>query len=508
MSARPLMIQGTMSGAGKSLLVAGLCRVLAQDGVRVAPFKSQNMALNSAITAEGLEMGRAQVMQAEAAGIEPLSAMNPVLLKPTTDTGSQVIVRGVPLTTMSARSYFAFRHKLADQIRAAYDELAADFDVILIEGAGSPVELNLKRDDIVNMGVAKMAASPVMLVGDIDRGGVFAQLIGTMMLLEEEERRMVKASVVNKFRGDITLFDEGVAILQEKMGVPVAGVVPYLDVDLDDEDSLSQRLSSKTREGLVDVAVIRLPKISNFTDFIALEAAVGVSVRYVAKPSELGAPDLVVLPGTKATIADLRWLRSSGLEAAILRASAAGIPVLGICGGYQMLGRSVCDPFGLEGGGELDGLGLLPVRTTFGQAKRTMRSSGAFGEVRGPLSLLSHQPVSGYEIHMGRTQLEGGAPLMELHPEGQSLDWADAAAGVDGCQCANVYGCYLHGLFDRVEVSQALVEALLKAKGLDGSAVRAVDMAAYKERQYDRLAEGIRQSLNMDLVYRIIEEGL
>ena len=402
---------------------------------------------------------------------------------------------------MPAREYFAFKHTLKGQIMEAYHELAEAFDVILIEGAGSPVELNLKRDDIVNMGMAKMAQAPVLLVGDIDRGGVFAQLIGTMDLLEPDERRMVRGSVVNKFRGDATLFDEGLAILRKRMGVPVVGLVPYLHVDIDDEDSMSDRLAMHGATGVVDVAVIRLPKISNFTDFIALEAIEGVSVRYVGRPQELGRPDLIILPGTKATIADLQWLRESGLEATILRAASGGTPVLGICGGYQMLGLSISDPAGMEGGGEVAGLGLLPVRTVFGEQKRMTQSEGVVGTVGGVLAGLSGRRVRGYEVHMGQTVREGGAPLLELAGmEGISLP--------DGCQIGNVYGCYLHGLFDSAEVGQALVAALLAEKGLDISAVQAVDMEAYRQKQYDLLAEVIRQGMDIDLVRSIIEEGL
>lgn len=500
--AKSLMVQGTMSGVGKSLLVAGLCRVLAREGIRVAPFKSQNMALNSAITRDGLEIGRAQAMQAEAAGIEPTASMNPVLLKPTTNTGSQVIVRGKAIGTMPAREYFSFRASLVGQVREAYEELAREYDVVLIEGAGSPVELNLKRDDIVNMGMARLAGSPVLLVGDIDRGGVFAQLIGTMMLLEEDERRMVRASVVNKFRGDASLFADGMRILRERMGVPVAGLVPYMDVDVDDEDSMSERLLRRAATGLVDVAVVRLPKISNFTDFVALEAADGMGVRYVRDVADLGHPDLVVLPGTKATMADLRWLRTSGLEAALLRLVDAGVPLLGVCGGYQMLGTSVCDPRGVEGGGELAGMGLLPVRTTFGEAKRTTRTRGRFVHVDGALSALRGAPIRGYEIHMGQTVVEGGEPLVEL------LDENGEVVGLDGCQQGNVYGCYLHGLFDEREACQAIATALLGARGLDGAAVRAVSMEAYRQQQYDVLADGIAANMDMDLVHRIIERGL
>lgn len=501
MMARPLMIQGTMSGVGKSLLVAGLCRVLAQDGVRVAPFKSQNMALNSAITCEGLEIGRAQAMQAEAAGIEPLAAMNPLLLKPTTDTGSQVIVHGKPIGTMAAREYFAYRRTLKDRIKEAYDELACAYDVILIEGAGSPVELNLKRNDIVNMGVAQMVASPVLLVGDIDRGGVFAQLVGTMMLLEADERRLVRASVVNKFRGDPTLFEDGMCILAERMGVPVAGLIPFMQLDLDDEDSLSDRLGASGHGGLVDVAVVRLPKISNFTDFIALDAMEDVGVRYVTNPAGLGTPDLIIVPGTKATMADLAWMRASGMELAVRRAAQAGTPVLGICGGYQILGMSIADPYGAEGGGEMAGMGLLPVRTTFSAHKRTTRASGSFCAVDGPLSALTCRDVTGYEIHMGSTVREGGTALLSMRD-------VDGSVREDGCQNGNVYGCYLHGLFDAPGANQALLRALLSARGIKTDEVQALDMVEYRQRQYDILADGIRAHMNMDLVYRIIEEGI
>ncbi len=497
MRAKTLMVQGTMSGVGKSLLVAGLCRVLAQDGYRVAPFKSQNMALNSFVTREGLEMGRAQVVQAEAAGIEPSVSMNPILLKPTTDTGSQVIVRGRPVATMQAREYFAYKHRLKADIREAFEELSGAYDVVLIEGAGSPAEVNLKRDDIVNMGMARMAKAPVLLVGDIDRGGVFAQLIGTMMLLDPDERAMVRATLVNKFRGDVSILEPGLDILRERTGVPVAGVVPYMDVDIDDEDSLSSRLVAKRRGGLVDVAVVRLPKISNFTDFVALEATDGVDVRYVASPRDMGKPDLVVIPGTKSTIADLLWLRSSGMEATVLKLAHAGVPVLGICGGYQMLGRTIEDPCGMEGGGSVRGMGLLPVRTVFGADKRTVQTGGVFGDVGGVLEGLGGRRVAGYETHMGTTVLEGGSSL--IHVEG---------SGTDGCQMGSVYGTYVHGIFDEADASSALVSALLGAKGIDDACVRTEDMASYRQRQYDALARGIRQSVDMAFVRRVLEEGL
>ncbi|WP_350454856.1 cobyric acid synthase [Slackia heliotrinireducens] len=507
--AKAIMVQGTMSGAGKSLIVAALCRIFAQDGLRAAPFKSQNMALNSCITDDGLEMGRAQVMQAQAAGIRPEAAMNPILLKPTSDVGSQVIVEGKPLTTMSAKDYFAFKKSLVPQIMKAYRSLDERFDVIVIEGAGSPAEVNLKTDDIVNMGMAKMAFAPVLLVGDIDRGGVFAQLIGTIDLLDEDERDLVKATVVNKFRGDVSILKPGLDIIEEKTGVPVAGVVPYVRVDIDDEDSLSDRLDVRTAGQTLDIAVVRLPHVSNFTDFIALDAIEGVGVRYVTRARELGEPDLVIVPGTKNTIDDLRWMRESGMEAAVVRRARAGTPVLGICGGYQILGVEVRDPDGVEGGGTLRGLGLLPVVTEFSPEKRQVLSKGTILQVEGVLAGMSGATVEGYEIHMGSTVRTDAAP------GGQNsafVTLADAAGQEapheDGCCCNNVYGTYLHGLFDTQESAQALVSSLLAAKGLDAGALQALDMAAYREEQYDILADTVRESLDMDLVYRILEEGV
>ena len=497
MTAKPIMIQGTMSGAGKSLVAAGLCRVFAQDGYKVAPFKSQNMALNSCITAEGAEMGRAQVMQAEAAGVAPEAAMNPILLKPTTDVGSQVIVNGHALGTMSARDYFAFKHQLVPEIMKAYNDLAERFDIIVIEGAGSPAEINLKDDDIVNMGMARMAHAPVLLVGDIDRGGVFAQLYGTIALLTDEERDMVKGTVVNKFRGDKTILDPGLDQLREITGKPVTGVLPYTVLDLDDEDSLSDRFDVRTATALVDIAVILLPRISNFTDFMVLDAMEHVGVRYVSTVAELGEPDLIVLPGTKSTLADLKWLRECGLEAAILKRASAGAIVLGVCGGFQMLGVEISDPEGAEGGGTMRGLGLLPLRTVFSPDKHQVQVRGSLCTVEGPLAGLSGADVEGYEIHMGKSYpVEGEEPIQ---------------SGDDGLWMANqgsVYGTYIHGVFDTAACSAALVRALMEHKGIDPSNVQGIDMKAYKEQQYDKLADMVRANMDMDMVYRILEEGV
>ncbi|AJC12181.1 cobalamin biosynthesis protein CobQ [Berryella intestinalis] len=501
-TARAIMIQGTMSGAGKSLLVAGLCRIFAQDGYRVAPFKSQNMALNSAICADGAEIGRAQAMQAEAAGIEPESAMNPVLLKPTSDTGSQVIVKGRPIGTMAAREYFAYKRNLVPAIMECYRDLASRFDVIVIEGAGSPAEINLKSDDIVNMGVAKRVGAPVLLVGDIDRGGVFAQLAGTMMLLDDDERALVKATVVNKFRGDPEILAPGLRQLESLTGVPVAGVVPYTDADIDEEDSQSERLERRRADVLVDAAVVRLPHLSNYTDFSALDAIEGVGVRYVRNPRDLGSPDLLIVPGTKSTLSDLRWMRESGMEALVKRLAERGTSLIGVCGGYQMLGREVSDPDGVEGAGSLAGLGLLPVRTRFASDKRQVRACGRVTARSGIAAGVSGARIEGYEIHMGETFLDDPAaePFCMLRSsEGERAD---------GCVAGNVCGTYLHGLFDSPEFTERLVRGLFRAKGLSAEAVRAFDMGAYRARQYDELACAVRSGLDMGLVGRILEEGV
>ena len=376
--ARPIMIQGTMSNVGKSVLAGGLCRVLRQDGVKAAPFKSQNMALNSYITRDGLEMGRAQVMQAEAAGIEPDVCMNPILLKPTNDTGSQVIINGKPVGVMSAVEYYRRKRDYIPAVMDAYAKLSSQYDVIVIEGAGSPAEINLKQDDIVNMGMAEMADAPVLLAGDIDRGGVFAQIAGTVMLLEEKERQRIKGTIINKFRGDVSILKPGLTMLEERTGIPVLGVVPYFYLDIDEEDSLTERLRRKDSAGLVDIAVIRLPRISNFTDFAPLESLEEVSVRYIGSPAEFGEPDAVFLPGSKNTIRDLLWMRQNGLEAKILRFADRGGLVFGICGGYQMLGQEISDPDGTEQKGTVTGMGLLPVRTVFRQEKKRTRAEGQF----------------------------------------------------------------------------------------------------------------------------------
>ncbi len=501
--AKTIMIQGTMSNAGKSLLTAGLCRIFRQDGYRVAPFKSQNMALNSYITSEGLEMGRAQVMQAEAAGIEPSVLMNPILLKPTNDTGSQVIVNGEVLGTMSARDYFKYKKNLVPDIMKAFRALAEKNDIIVIEGAGSPAEINLKTDDIVNMGMAKMADAPVLLAGDIDRGGVFAQLYGTVELLEPEERKRIKGLIINKFRGDKTILDPGIEMLEEKCGIPVVGVAPYLDIQVEDEDSLTERFDRGQETGLIDIAVIRIPRISNFTDFNPLESIPGVSLRYVKHTSDLKNPDVIILPGTKNTMEDLRWLRESGMEALILKAADRGTLIFGICGGYQMLGETLSDPHGVEAGGSMRGMGLLPMDTIFAEKKTRTQVTGRFLDLDGDYETLSEVEFTGYEIHMGDS--------VRRNPAKPCTSVRDEVTGkekTEGTFTRNVCGTYVHGIFDKEETALALIRAAGKKKGVDVSRMEGVDFASFKEQQYDILAAELRKHLDMKKIYEILEQGV
>lgn len=495
------MVQGTMSNAGKSLLVAGLCRIFKQDGYRVAPFKSQNMALNSFITGEGLEMGRAQVMQAEAAGMEPSVLMNPILLKPTNHIGSQVIVNGKVLGNMSARDYFAYKKQLVPDILHAFSELEKRADIIVIEGAGSPAEINLKENDIVNMGMAKMVDAPVLLTGDIDRGGVFAQLLGTIMLLEPEEKQRVRGLIINKFRGDKSILDPGVVMLEERGGIPVVGVVPYMELSLADEDSLSPRFDRR-QEKVIDIAVIKYPRISNFTDFDVFEQMEEVSVRYVDNMRELHHPDMIILPGSKNTMADLRWMRENGLEA-MVKKKAEDIPVIGICGGYQMLGEAICDPDGVEEGGQMQGMGLLPVSTSLQPEKTRTQVEGNFLPLQGILQPLSGNSFSGYEIHMGKTtnccMKKQNSPLARMKVQGC---WKE-----EGTFQGNVYGTYVHGIFDHAQTAGRMVEILAKKKGVLVDTSSLMDYKAYEQLQYDKLAAGLRDSLDMPQIYGMLTDA-
>ncbi len=490
--AKVIMVQGTTSNAGKSLITAALCRIFKQDGFKTAPFKSQNMALNSYITRDGFEMGRAQVMQAEAAGIEPDVRMNPILLKPTGDKGSQVVLNGRVFRDMTAGEYYTYKEDMIPHITKSYNSLSEEYDIIVIEGAGSPAEINLKQQDIVNMGMAKIADSPVIIVGDIDRGGVFASLAGTMLLFDEEEKKRVKGFVINKFRGDVDLLTPGLKMLEDITNVDVLGVVPYMKVDIDDEDSLSERLTNTFEQKLIDIAVIKLPRISNFTDFNVFSMNDSVSLRYVSSTRELGNPDMIIIPGTKNTIDDLKWLRQSGLEARIIRFASEGNPVFGVCGGYQMLGETINDPDNVEGGGSIRGLGLLKMDTTFYREKTTVQTKGIINETEGIFSPLSGIEVTGYEIHMGDTAVREGKSLLT------------AQGKQDGCVFNNVAGSYIHGIFDNLNAADTIVQILADRKGIDLTNKKQLDMKTYKEMQYDILADCVRKSLDMGKIYKIV----
>lgn len=486
--AEVIMIQGTMSNVGKSYVTAGLLRVFKQDGLRAAPFKSQNMALNSFVTKDGLEMGRAQVMQAEAAGIEPTADMNPILLKPTTDVGSQVIVNGKSIGNMQAREYFQFKKKLVPEIIAAFKRLEEKYDVIVIEGAGSPAEINLKQNDIVNMGMAEMANSPVILIGDIDRGGVFAQLAGTYMLLEEKEKNRVKGFVMNKFRGDKSILDSGIEMLEKICPVPVLGVLPYTPLEIDDEDSLSEKLHFRKNksDAVIKIGVIKLPRMSNFTDFGVLDAISEVDVRYITSFADAKDVDCIIIPGTKNTISDLKWLKMNKLADMIKLMNGFGCPVIGICGGFQMLGDIITDEQGVEGdkGVFEEGLSLLPLSTKMQEEKICKNESLVIDNVSGFWADFNGISADGYEIHMGETVLDG-----------KSIK----SYGKD-----RVFGTYLHGLFDRREFLDSFLSILAKNKGID--TVNTIDYTEVKEREYDKLAEMIRNNMNMEAVYRILEK--
>ena len=500
MGARTIMVQGTASSAGKSILVTALCRIFRQDGYRVAPFKAQNMALNSYIGEDGGELGRSQAVQAEAAGAEMSIDMNPILLKPEGDARCQVVVHGQPYATLTATQYYDLKNELWPLALASLERLRSRYEVVLVEGAGSPAEVNLKENDIVNMRVARAVGAPVLLAADIDRGGVFASLVGTLELLEPAERALVKGLVINKFRGDFSLLQPGLDFLARRTGVPVAGVVPYLrDLRIAEEDSVALEGGWRGRaRALLDIAVVHLPRIANFDDFDPLQAEPTVSLRLVGEPRGLGRPDLVILPGSKATIADLAHLRQNGLAEAIVALARQGMPVVGICGGYQMLGRMLYDPSSVESPlGEAAGLGLLPVDTTFAAEKRTCRVRGRVVGGRGILSFAGGQEVEGYEIHMGRTAGEAQAAIHLVERQGEPVDSLDGAISADGI----VFGTYLHGLFDRPGFRRCLLEWLARRRGVR---LTDEDHGIDRDGEYDRLAAAVRASLDMELVYRLV----
>ena len=507
MRGKSLMVQGTASSVGKSVLCSALLRIMKQDGMNVAPFKAQNMALNSYVTKDGFEMGRAQVTQAQAAGKEPDVRMNPVLLKPTSDRRSQVIINGRAAGTMTAMEYHKYKPALRESIRQIYNDLESGVDCVVIEGAGSPAEINLREGDIVNMSMAKSADAPVLLVGDINLGGVFASLLGTVMLLTEEERARVKGIIINKFRGDVEILRPGLDMIEEKTGIPVVGVLPMLHVDIEDEDSLSERLTSHTEVKLVDIAVVRIPRMSNYTDFNVFELVSGVSLRYVSSVKELGNPDMIIIPGTKNTIGDLKWMRQNGLEAEILKKASNGTVVWGVCGGYQMLGTNISDPYGVEEGGDTPGMGLLNIQTSFIEKKRTIQMEGKLGKIEGIFSSLSGVDIVGYEIHSGVTEFPAEHALTSIkpiHEEGEVM--LEGSQNVDGKY--NVYGSYVHGIFDADGVAVKIVEALLAKKGMKMEDIKTINFAEYKKQQYDILADSVRKNLDMKKIYEILEAGV
>ena len=494
MTAKVLMIQGSSSSAGKSLLVTALCRIFARRGVKVAPFKAQNMSNNAAVCADGSEIGRAQALQAAACGIAPTADMNPVLIKPEADSRSQIIVMGRPWQTLEAKNYYEKKQILWRHVTQSLDRLRASYELIIIEGAGSPVELNLKRGDIVNMAVAKFANAPVLLVGDIDRGGVFAQLLGTHWLLDPEEQKLMRGFIVNKFRGDLSLFEDGIQIIEEKSGIPVMGVIPYLrGLSLPDEDAVSVEVASRAARpaatSQTDIAILALPRIANFDDFDSLRAEPNVHIRHVDSVEKLGSPHAIIIPGTKSTMADLAWLRQTGLADAIIQFANNGGEVVGICGGYQMLGQSIHDPQHVESQNDsTDGFCLLPTITTFAKTKATYQVSA---KVLNFLSL-ADEMIQGYEIHMGETQ--GPNNWLEIvSRNGEQVKVLDGSVSANG----KVWGCYVHGLL----ANDSFRHAWLTRLGWRG---QTISQAARFEESLEKLADAVESALKMDLLEKII----
>lgn len=498
--ARALMVQGTGSHVGKSLLVTGLCRIFFKQGYRVAPFKAQNMALNSFVTEDGGEMGRAQVVQAEAAGIKPTCDMNPVLIKPQTDIGAQVIIQGRVIGNFSAVEYHNYKKVALNAVRESFRRLKSSFDLIVIEGAGSPAEINLKKNDIVNMRMAKLADAPVVLISDIDRGGVFASLVGTMALLTKSERERVKGFVINKFRGDLNLLTPGIRTLERRTGIKVLGVIPFFrDIYIPDEDSVSLEGKNSTRDGNVfDVGVIKLPHISNFTDFDPLERERDVSVTYIEAAHQISDQDVLVIPGSKNTIDDLTYLREKGFEKEIVRFNKQGKTIVGICGGFQMLGKTIEDPHAVESGRRsIPGLGLLDVDTQFSKKKATSQVEAE--ELQDGNGF--QERLKGYEIHMGRTKRSAEKTLFKIvKKSGKPYVGYDGAVSPDG----KVWGTYIHGIFDNDGFRKRFVSEHTGRDNPVDCDGRTLEFNDFKDRQFDALAELVEKSLNMKYITTLI----
>jgi adenosylcobyric acid synthase len=496
MPAKTLMIQGTASSVGKSILVTALCRILKQDGYSVAPFKSQNMSNNSFVTPEGGEIGRAQAVQAEASGIEPSVYMNPILLKPEADNRSQVVVLGKMDRSIDAREYYKYTPQLLETVRLSLQKLRRKYDFIVIEGAGSPAEINLKRQEIVNMRVARMAKSPVLLVGDIDRGGVFASLAGTLQLLDRWENRLIRGFIINKFRGDINLLKPGLEMLKKRTGKPVLGVIPYLhDMRIAQEDAVFlEENGTLSQDGNLTIGIVHLPRISNYDDFDPLER-LGCKLKYIRQTGDLAGLDLIIIPGTKSTIADLSYIRKQGLDSVIVASVKSRTPLLGICGGYQMLGKQIIDADRIEGDKtHIEGLGLLDMTTVMTPEKRTTRVVAKVAEGKGMFAGMRGLVVKGYEIHMGKTESKTCQPLFHITRDNNSRQvYTDGALNAEG----NIGGTYLHGIFDNYDFASAFVRQLRRIRNIPSVRADKLD----RQGEYDKLARAVRANLDMELIY-------
>ncbi len=503
MQGRVIMVQGTASHVGKSILVSALCRIFKQDGYKVCPFKAQNMSNNSHVTPSGGEIGRAQAVQAEAAGVDSRVEMNPVLLKPEADHTSQVVLMGKPLRSAKALDYFSLKTQLWESVQASLDILREQYDIVVIEGAGSPAEINLKANEIVNMRVAMYCGAPVLLCGDIDRGGVFASLIGTLELLEPEEKDLIKGFIINKFRGDQNLLTDGLDWLENRTGIPVAGVIHhYNDIHIPEEDSVALDLPNRSQSKFaLDIVVIQIPHISNFDDFDPLTREAGVRLRYVSNKDEMGCPDLIILPGSKTTIPDLKWMEEQGISDLVISLHAAGTPVIGICGGYQMLGQELHDPKHIESNlTEYPGLGLLPISTIFEGSKETHRIQATVAKAEGLLTGALSAPITGYEIHMGRTyEAITDQPFLikarEDHEESAPMK-SDGSLNENG----DVLGTYIHGLFHNVQLRQCILKQVANRRGID---ITFSQQQLTMDQEYDKLADWVRSRIDMALIYDI-----
>lgn len=495
--AKCIMVQGTSSNVGKSLISAGLCRIFAQAGYKTAPFKSQNMALNSYITKDGLEIGRAQAVQAECAYQHIDVRFNPVLLKPTGSKTSQIIINGEIYGNMTAGEYFAEKHKFFKYIKESYESLNKEYDVIVIEGAGSPAEINLNHKDFVNMGMAQTAQAPVLLAGDIDKGGVFASLYGTVELLKEY-KKYFKGFIINKFRGDKAILEPGLLQIEKLTGINVLGVLPYEKFNIDEEDSLAEILKNNTK-GLIDIAVIRLPRISNFTDFAVFEYYDEVKVRYINNIADFGEPDLLIIPGTKNTIDDMKYIRSSGLITKIMQYAETGKGIIGVCGGYQMLTSIIKDPDNMETGGDVQGLNLIKAETVFEKEKIRTVIQGKFNNITGYFSFLNGAEFSGYEIHMGKTYADN-RNISEIKDTNGNIK-------NDGLSVDNILGTYIHGIFDSSDIVKRIIDKLMQEKGIEKQAEEK-NINELKNNEYDKLADMLMKNLNISKIYEIMEKGV